>query len=853
VNPLAFFATIVLAGTPPDSVSTPPSSGTMTAIAGRQYAASGFHCWIWGADYRRLWTTPIKVEVLDFSKEAGGLRVSRKVGGRETKALAIVGRDGRNYTFRGIQKDASSLLGEDLQGTYAEHVLQDQMAGQHPASEVVVRGLLDAVDIPCPDWRLVILPDDPVLGKFQKEYAGMIGMFGVYPSAVSESNPGFRGITEIIRADSLYQLLEAGRGDRVDSQALLKARIMDLLIGDWDRHRKQWRWAKFPGSPLWTPIPEDRDQAFCRYEGLALIAGRDRDPRFQNFGPKYRGLDGLTSNGSEQDRQLLSELSRADFERTAAALQVKLTDPVIDHAVDQMPEEWRAIDGPRLAHDLKARRDGLRKIADAYYLHLAQRVDVRMSQRPELIEAVRRPHGDLDVSVRYLDQNGDTTFHRVLHSSETKEVRLYAMNGDDRFVVTGGKGPIKIRAVGGPGNDTLDDHQGGDARLSDSEGTNTVVKGPGTSEDSRPYVPPPPPADAPWIPPRDFGRDTWSSPRIGYGTDPGVVLGWALQTRGYGFRKNPYADRQTVLVDYAFAERSPRFDYQGEFRRENRASWFGLHARFLGSDVLHFYGLGNNTTRVGSDAFYQARERRVLVNPFMTRPLSRTVVFTAGPLLRWSRLDRTDVNLVNAAAPYGSNEFGQLGIHGELTIDSRDRPTYPRRGVLLGTRGTWWPKLWDVSDTFGEVDGNANTYLSLGNWLTLAARAGGKKVFGTYPFRDAAFIGGGNLPTGSLLEPSYAIRGFHTMRFAGDASAYGNADLRLRLFRATIILPTHVGVFGLADAGRVWLSGEDSNTWHRDFGGGVWISPMNYRYTFVAYIANSSEGNIVHVGSEFTF
>ena len=76
-------------------------------------------------------------------------------------------------------------------------------------------------------------------------------------------------------------------------------------MGDWDRHRKQWRWAKLPGNPSWVPIPEDRDQAFSRYEGAALASGRGRDPRFQKFGPKYSNIGGLTFNGSEQDRRLL--------------------------------------------------------------------------------------------------------------------------------------------------------------------------------------------------------------------------------------------------------------------------------------------------------------------------------------------------------------------------------------------------------------------------------------------------------------------------------------------------------------------------------------------------------------------
>ena len=137
--------------------------------------------------------------------------------------------------------------------------------------------------------------------------------------------------------------------------------------------------------------------------------------------------------------------------------------------------------------------------------------------------------------------------------------------------------------------------------------------------------------------------------------------------------------------------------------------------------------------------------------------------------------------------------------------------------------------------------------------MTAAARGGGKRVWGDAPYRDAASIGGAGVETGMPLDPGYEIRGFQARRFAGESALYGNFDLRLRLFRATILVPSHVGVFGLADAGRVWLEGESSERWHSDEGGGIWLSALNYRGTLSAYIAHGNEGNIFRVGTAFTF
>ena len=124
----------------------------------------------------------------------------------------------------------------------------------------------------------------------------------------------------------------------------------------------------------------------------------------------------------------------------------------------------------------------------------------------------------MEIDVRPLerpDPLDDPWFHRVFHSSETRDIRIYALGGDDRFVVRGGRGPIDVRVVGGAGNDTLDDREGGGTKLSDSEGNDIVLRGPKTREDRRPG-----PRRLPSSPrgyqQQRFGRDGLFTPRIAY-------------------------------------------------------------------------------------------------------------------------------------------------------------------------------------------------------------------------------------------------------------------------------------------------------------------------------------------------
>ena len=84
-----------------DDEASSAGAPARTVVVGPEYRAGGFHRGLWGTDYRPLWTAPIPVEVLDLQHFAGGLKPVMRVGGQETKGLAMKGADGRDYTFRG--------------------------------------------------------------------------------------------------------------------------------------------------------------------------------------------------------------------------------------------------------------------------------------------------------------------------------------------------------------------------------------------------------------------------------------------------------------------------------------------------------------------------------------------------------------------------------------------------------------------------------------------------------------------------------------------------------------------------------------------------------------------------------
>ncbi len=838
-----------------------PKKKTRRIAANPQYQAGALTRFLLGNDYRRLWIEPIETEVLDLQTEAGGLKPVMRVGGQQTKGLALIGENGRAYTFRGVDKDPSAVLPPFLVGTIADRVVQDQISAAYPAGPLVAEPIMDAAGILNAKVRLVVMPDDPALGEFRSEFAGLLGTFQEYPTGVSEKYSGFANATEILSHQEMRSRLLSNPTDRTDTRAYLKARLVDVFIGDWDRHRRQWRWAKIPGKDLWQPIPEDRDQAFTRYDGLIPFFARFGLPFILNFGKRYSGINGLTYAGWDVDRYLLPDLEKSDWDAVASDLKKRLTDSVIEAAVKRLPPEYYRLDGNRLESALKSRRNHLLEVAEQFYRHLARKVDIYMTHMAEQAEIVRIDSHTTEISISLLPDEGNQTspkpyFRRRFHRNETQEIRLYLEGGNDQVVSRGGphRG-ITIRVIGFPGPYTVDDSRGGRIIVFDPTGENKVIPGPGTRLHKRQYIPPLKNPNAPWIPPRDWGHQTIPSLWFGGGSDLGVFLGGGFSTTVFGFRRHPFSSRHSIKAGYATKPKTYKFDYDGKYHLLNSEAFINLSAYASGIEILHFYGFGNETSSDQPDDFYKVLQEQYSFNPSLSLPLSVPVVLTLGPTLQYSvtNLGQQPDRLISTLvpAPLGTGHFGQLGIFADLRLDTRNRMRAASKGVFLSVGGRFFPKIWDVESPFGEIHGNASAFFSSSSFPlepNLALRIGGKHVFGEYPFHEAAFIGGGE-----LTASGSTVRGFRAQRFAGDSAIFGNAELRLRLAEIYLFLPGEMGVFGLSDVGRVFYEGEDSNIWHTAVGGGIWISFLKREYCLSIAVAKCDERTSFYVRAGFVF
>ncbi|MEO8194283.1 MAG: hypothetical protein ABI681_10570 [Gemmatimonadales bacterium] len=805
---------------------------SVIVVAGPKFAAGSLHRKLLGDNYRDLWTMRIKLPVLHLATFAGGLTALREGGGKQTKSIRLGTSDSTEYVFRPVYKEGTNLPPE-TEGTIIWKVFRDQGSASHPGATVAAVPALEATRVLHPVPVLVVMGDDPRLGEFRKDFAGKVGTIEIYPSVPKAGGEPFAGAVEIIDSDTLLARINADPSNQIDAHTMLSARLVDMLLGDNDRHPGQWKWARLSKSAdaRWEPIARDRDKIFVAYHGMILSLARKAIPSLITFDETYPDLVALFQNAVEFDRRLLGGLDKATWDSTAASLTRTITDAVIDETISMMPREYAAA-SRHLAPTLRARRDRLPEAAARYYATLSSVVDVHATDASDRATIVRGADGSLDVTIR--SRNDDPWFHRRFVPAETNEARVYLHDGNDSARITGNapRGTVELRVIGGNGTNALADlstvgGSGNPTHLYDA-GTVDDVKYARDTVDERKDE-----ATAlnhyfnrrPWVHafgtliPSQKDRGTSIQPVLGLKTGHGLGLvpRIGIARYAYGFRRVPYSSMVGADIAYATGNRGLQVRAQGDKRFESSDVHLPLAAQMSQLEVIQFRGFGNDVPELGGK-FYDVKQTQWEMRPSIGLSFAPESDVTFGPIVRYTKTDLTADRFIAQLHPYGFDTFGQVGLQLRAHYDTRAYPDTSKPRGVFELIGSGYPSMWDVSGAYEALEGVAVTYVTLPipTRPVLAFRAGGKKLFGDFPYFDAAFLGGGS---------SFRIE--HRQRYAGDASVYGAGELRVPVTKFPFILPLDVGVLGFMDAGRVYVDGESPGGWHTADGAGFWVGAMN--------------------------
>ncbi len=797
---------------------------------------------LWGERYRKYFSTDVKASTVNLDTLFGGLKPTRKGGGHQSKSLRLEDDKGREYVMRALRKKAIQYLQAvafkdqyikgDFEDTHTEGLLLDVFTGSHPYAPFAIATLSDAVGIYHTNPVLYYIPKQKALGAYNNEFGDELYMIEERAADGHGDKASFGFSNKLISTHDMLKEIRDDEDHIVDEKAYIRARLFDMLIGDWDRHEDQWRWAKFKEDKktIYRPMPRDRDQAFSiMADGSLLSFATTVVPALRlmrSYEEELKSTKWFNLEPYPLDMALINQSGRSDWNAQVQHIVSNLTDAVIDEAFTNFPEEVNDESVQTIKRKLKGRRLNLQLISNSYYEQINKYAIIKGTDKDDWFDIERL--GKITKITGYRIQKGkkgDVFHQREYSHTETKEIWIYGLDDEDTFKVSGqGENLIKVRLIGGQNNDTYNVESGNKIKIYDYKSKkSTFVTNKGSKKLTDDYE----------TNVYDYKKPSYNSnqlfPALGTNPDDGFKIGFVNTYSTYGFVRNPFTSKHVFSASYYFATQGFDFGYSGEFANVFGNWNLNLEAKFTSPNyAVNFFGYGNESSNPEADEddgldvdldYNRVKLRQLAFSPALIWRGDLGAMVKVGLSYESIEIDETEgrfINLFIGDNTEVSNEF----IGGELlySFENRDNEAFPTLGMETVVKIGYKSNLKE-SKGFGYIIPSiAFDYKLVGSGqLVLATKLKGHINLGDeddIEFYQAASLGA-----------SDGLRGYRNQRFTGKTAFYQNTDIRLNLRKMkTGLLPFDIGIYGGIDYGRVWIDDEDSDKWNSSIGGGVFFN-----------------------------
>jgi len=803
---------------------------------------------VFGSLNRDLWTTPITVPYLDIHYVKGGLTPIKKGGGKQTLSLRMKGGDGKQYTLRGIKKSPTYFVEKQLRGTISQDIAYDGIAASHPYASVVIPTLSQAAGVYYSIPTLVYLPKDSSLGDYLEEFGGMFCLFEERPNGNVKHDDNFGNSKAVMGYPEAIENIHSKYDHVVDKDYSVRARLFDMLIGDFDRHDDQWRWARFKDGKkhVYRPIPRDRDQAFFKSNGLVMNMAKWRWLLWyvQPFEEEIKDIEGANRQGRHFDRSFLNEASLKDWQKQARYIQTHVTDEVIEAAIHSFPQEAYDINGEEIIAKLKARRDKLVETAERYYEVLSRAVDVVGTFDNDYFEIDRLEDGAVEVSI-YPRKKGKRDkkkryYHRVFYAENTKEIVLYGLEGNDEYRLKGEVNKsILVRIVAGSDKDEITDDSKVRGmkkmtRIYETEGRNNIKLGTEAKINIKKVE------NAYDYDRKQFEYDILTPGlSMGSNANDGFFIGPAFSYKKNGFKKEPYSQFHKITTNYGFKSEGYNvlylFDYTDVLGSWNFAGKVVANTPL----VYQYFGKNNTESMATGDVI---RMNNYSFSPGL-RLHSKSLAqqFDIALKIQHVNFDSTSSEFISPSETR-SQEF--MGASVQYKLVDTDNKLSPHHGIqIMG--GAYWERSINTGQVnYLRLKTELRLYFPIAfipKQTTIAFRSGFVANLGDYTFYQANFLNG--------FEN---FRGVPRNRFSGRSIHYNNIDLRMSLFKVpNKIIPFDIGLLAHFDASNS-IQGQDTDYWYTSYGGGGFIKILDFMMLVGTYSV-SDRDEVFTLGTRFLF
>ncbi|WP_432411032.1 phosphoesterase [Rasiella sp. SM2506] len=789
----------------------------------------------WGQHYRQVYGTKVKARTAILDTLYGGLEVVRPGGGNQTKSLRVVTKDGKEYNMRALKKSAVQFLentafkgvnGEKyFTNTVPEELILDFYTAAHPYAAFAIPEIAKAAEVFYTTPELYYVPKQELLGNYNEEYGNQLFMIVERPTEDFKNRKSFGYPDDVESTDDLLETLRDDEEYTVNEEAYIRARIFDMLIGDWDRHSDQWRWAEFEnenGKKEFVPIPRDRDQVFANFDGSFLNALRKimgAANQFGVYGDDIKDVKWFNAAGSKLDRALIKRSDKTVWMEQATFLQNAITEETVDKAFKNIPPEVQDTTISVIKNHLIARKANLKSIVERYYTEFMKFQMITGTDKDDYFDIIRAADGTTKITAYRIKEGekGAQLFERTFNSEETEEIWLYGLDDDDTFKVTGiAKKAILIRIIGGQNKDTYAIEEGRRIKIYDRRSKNNDIVSKGGAHfrftnfyeaNLYNYIKTPKEKSS-------FAISLVNNP------DVGNAIGLSFLKDKNDFITNPFGKRTAVTINYQTITQGLAIDFEKGF-----AAIYGDINLVLGGSYTsknyteNFFGYGNDTENFDEELsldFNRVNLSYINGSIGLERDSDYGSLFELKFEIESVEIFRNGDNFFNQQL---TKESGVRRYFAKpnftYTYENFDNKLIPTKGMsFIANIGGM--DAFNSEDLTGFLKSSVTFYNSLlsNKRLVLKTNASTHLLVGDNPmFYQSPQLGAAT-----------GLRGYRNERFTGQQSFLGNADISYRFQQMkTFLFPVTFIVYGGYDIGRVWVENDTSTNWYSSYGGGLYV------------------------------
>jgi len=786
-----------------------------------------------------LYDQEVTVPKLYLNSLSDSLSTVRIGGGNQTTSVRLADNNENEFVVRSILKKSTNIVPPAFDIPVINKTIKYYFTASHPYGFMMSSAFENALEIHRTEPKLVFLPKQKSLTPYNDEIGDQLVLFRPRADGDMSDSKAVKYSKEIISTFSLIEKIYDGEAI-IDAKLYLKCRLLDYLINDWDRHEDQWRWALIEKNgeiEKYAPIPRDRDQALCNYDGIMLSLLRYYLPATFHPTPfgkeiKKRTVEWNHYQCSFLDKLALSRLEKQEWDAvTNDFLQV-----VDEDLIDDLKKNLPNYDSPRnveLMETLKERIYSIEGCSEQLFEIINKNLFVIATNQEDII-SISNDGDATKISIKLDKEDNQVFFERNIDSKYTKKVHIYSLDNDDEFIV---EEPLvdkfKINYFEGFEKDKYDV-----AKKQKSNITLIGLKANESDEKNNLKEIRSRNKDIINLKKSDYLLDyNWFLPYFSINRDDGLLVGST-------YKYFTFTERSRITNSFAasFATFTSSSTFQYTYLNESKISnyHYGLNLLYFGPRYeANFFGIGNGIdidTKINR-SFYFIRKQYAAGDFNVYRMFDNMSKLGISLGVNRSRILDVDNRFINQwienNPEVGENQYYlRLGLN--YSLKSFDSSFLPHNGISYNLFANFNKHLSSDPRDHVKLGGNVRLIQPFGKYekVVYATKIGFERIIGDGFFYHQINLGGEN-----------GLRGFRRNRFTGDMSFYHSQNLHYYISKKTRDNNRFHswGVSAYFDYGRVWSDQDVENRLLSSIGAGLFYCPFDVVVISGGYFVSDEE------------